>query len=120
MDTSSLEHWLERAYCIRRHLLPRGGYPYNKNNFRHYWFVVKTQMIEELLKIGGGIGVGAAVIYGLAKSGILKISIGKNGNGVEAQLKIIEENHLAHIEEKLEKLVEQNQEILFIVRELKK
>ena len=77
-------------------------------------------MIEELLKIGGGIGVGAAVIYGLAKSGILKISIGKNGNGVEAQLKIIEENHLAHIEEKLEKLVEQNQEILFIVRELKK
>src|SRR3990167_10554338 len=119
MDTSSLEHWLERAYCIRRHLLPRGGYPYNKNNFRHYWFVVKTQMIEELLKIGGGIGVGAAVIYALAKSGILKISIGKNGNGIESQLKALGENHLAHIEEKLEKLVEQNKEILFIVRELK-
>ena len=50
-------------------------------------------MIEELLKIGGSAGVGAAVIFILAKSGILKVSIGKNGNnGYQLQIDELKEH----------------------------
>ena len=40
-------------------------------------------------------------------------------NGTERQIKAIQENHMPHIEQKLDRLIEQNQEILIIVRDLK-
>ena len=74
--------------------------------------------------ITGAIGLfgGSAVLWGAVKSGFIKIQIGKNGNGngINAKLEEIETNHLAHIESKLDKLIEISQEVLFISRELKK
>lgn len=67
--------------------------------------------------IGGGVA-----FWGAVKSGMIKIQIGKNGNGngVAEKLDEIENNHLSHIEAKLDKMIEMMQESLFILRDLKK
>ena len=43
-----------------------------------------------------------------------------NGNGVEKDIKAIKENHLHDIAEKQDKLLEQQVESLFILREIKR
>ena len=75
-----------------------------------------TEIITVIISsLGGGVA-----FWGAVKSGLIKIQIGKgNGNGVAAKLDEIENNHLSHIETKLDKLIEINQETLFIVKDLK-
>ena len=75
--------------------------------------------------------IGVVLLIGIAeRMGVPVISIFKslfkvNGNGKEMtalkeQLDLLENNHLSHLESKLDKIVEQNQEILLILRDLKR
>ena len=48
--------------------------------------------LTEILKIGGGVGTAIAVIILLAKSGLLQLKIGKNGNG-KSNIDQILQNH---------------------------
>ena len=95
--------------------------------------------LTEILKIGGGMGVAIAVLVGLAKAGLLQVKIGRNGNEkieiktvleklpslikelpvIKEQLETITDNHLHDISTKLDKLIEINQEQLFILKDLK-
>ena len=85
--------------------------------------------MSEIITAGISIVAGGGTLWGLVKSGLIKIQIGKNGNGngIEKRLADIETNHLHTIESKLDKLIEisekhneQHLEALFILRELKK
>src|SRR3990167_2073517 len=97
MDTGSLEHRLERTYRVRRHLLSRGSHPHHKNNFRHYWLMVKTQMnMGTIITVGGAII--AAVISGW-------FSGGNNVAMAETNIAVIEErenNHYGQVQKQLE------------------
>ena len=97
--------------------------------------------LTEILKIGGGMGVAIAVLVGLAKAGLLQVKIGRNGQinekieiktvleklpglikelpVIKEQLETITDNHLHDISTKLDKLIEINQEQLFILKDLK-
>lgn len=48
--------------------------------------------LYEIAKIAGGGGVVVAVIFGLAKAGLLKLHIGKNGNGYQKQIDELHEH----------------------------
>lgn len=66
----------------------------------------------------------------LIKSGLIKIQIGKNGNGTEsirASLDKMETNDLVHLDgkldkviDKLDKLIEISQKVLYIIEDTKR
>ena len=105
MDTSSWEHWLERTHCIRRHLLSRSGHPYHKNNFRHYWLVVKAQMKKGQISLLTSI-VGATGMI-LASAFAAWATISSRAGGVEARVLVVEEreqNHFSELSKSIEKI----------------
>ena len=64
------------------------------------------------------------VIIVLYKNGVLGFLLNKNGNGNDGKKALeevteLKENHLSHLETSISKLIEMNQEMLFILRELK-
>lgn len=67
--------------------------------------------------------IGIAERIGIPVVSMIKSLLKINGNGkkiIEQKLDIISDNHLEHIENKLEKLIELSQKILYIVEDLKK
>ena len=78
----------------------------------------------EIIRIIGSAGGGMVVVFLLAKTGLLRISIGANGNGAvqkTTELDIIkkEAEWKGYVTEKLESLCERVDEIQESVREVK-
>ena len=48
--------------------------------------------LYEIAKIAGGGGIIIAVIFGLAKAGLLKLQLGKNGNNYQLQINELHEH----------------------------
>jgi len=48
--------------------------------------------LYEIAKIAGGGGIVVATIFGLAKAGLLKLQIGKNGNNYQKQIDELHEH----------------------------
>ena len=66
----------------------------------------------------------AGVIIVLYKNGVLGFLLNKNGNGNDGkkaleEIKEIKENHLSHLEVKMDKLIEISQEVLILIRDIK-
>lgn len=75
------------------------------------------QLIAPTLDFIQSVGfIGLLIILAVPK---LRKLIFNGGNGAEKRIKHLEENHLHEIAEKLDKLIEQNTEILIIIRDLK-
>lgn len=58
----------------------------------------------------------------LVKPVLIKMGWIKNGNGIkdiDTKITAIEENHLTHLETKIDKMLEQNTEIIYILKDFK-
>src|SRR3990167_9329439 len=93
-------------------------------------FYGKFNKMEELLNIlQSNLFLGLLVLLIIVPLYVKLGIIGKkngNGNGknpqvteLQTQMDTMQNNHLSHIAEKLDKIIEQNQEQLFILRDIK-
>ena len=89
-------------------------------------------MSETITAIIAALGGGVA-FWGAVKAGLIKIQIGKNGNGAKVELEELHRHaeiantEMGEINKKFDKLIdfaekenEQHSEMLFILRDLKK
>ena len=87
-----LEHRLEGTACVFCPVL--SGFSYESGrDFCRGFSKLAQKIMDWLIEIGkyaGGAGVVAAVFFSLVKMGLLKVHIGKNGNGDKNEARFVD------------------------------